>query len=63
MDLGCPLLRGSSVRRLRRRAATVKNLVKVYVLEVKIKKQIANILFEQKMALFYFLRKKHMIKA
>ena len=23
MDLGCPLLRGSSVRRLRRRAATV----------------------------------------
>ena len=28
MDLGCPLLRGSSVRRLRRRAATILLLLK-----------------------------------
>ena len=30
MDLGCPLLRGSSVRRLRRRAATVGYTINVF---------------------------------
>ena len=45
MDLGCPLLRGSSDRRLRRRAATVKYLRKLIGVIVSLDNLYGNIKF------------------